>query len=69
MIQYIIHFYVYGCFACVYVCVPCGAWCLQRPGGHVGSPGVGVVDRQFCLSCFVGARHRTQLLCNGSKCS
>jgi hypothetical protein len=31
-----IYFYIDGCFACMYVCVPC--ICLQRPEETVGSP-------------------------------
>lgn len=34
-------FYVYNC-VCMYVCVPCGCWCLQRPEGGFRSLGTEV---------------------------
>ena len=44
-------FYVYGCFDCIYTCVPLYVWCLRTPEDGVESPGIRVTD----VSHHVGA--------------
>lgn len=44
-----IHFYVFECFACMYVCMyvcaPCiYSWYIQRSEEGIGFPGAGVTD-------------------------
>ena len=41
--KYIFSFYVYGCFACMYICALC---VLSTQGGHnrASDPGTGVID-------------------------
>ena len=55
-------FHVYGCFACMYVCVPL---CLQRPKDDIGSPETEVTDS--CESPCNG--YWTWVLCKSSQCS
>ena len=49
-------FYMYGCFACMYVCAP---HALGHHGNQMGSSDLLVLEFQMIISHCVGARNPT----------